>query len=80
MPWARFLAQLSKLRPHDFEHRWDQARKLIAEHGVTYNVYGDPEGQERPWELDPVPLVLGADDWATIEQGLIQRATLFDRL
>lgn len=79
-PWARFLAQLSKLRPHDFEHRWEQARKLLVEHGVTYNVYGDPEGQERPWELDPVPLVLGADDWATIEQGLIQRATLFDRL
>jgi uncharacterized circularly permuted ATP-grasp superfamily protein/uncharacterized alpha-E superfamily protein len=79
-PWARFLAQLSKLRPHDFEQRWEQARKVIQEHGVTYNVYGDPEGQERPWELDPVPLVLGADDWAGIEAGLIQRATLFERL
>ena len=28
--------------------------KLLRENGVTYNVYGDPRGTDRPWELDPV--------------------------
>lgn len=78
--WVRFLTQLSKLRPKDFEERWDQARKLIQENGVTYNVYGDPDGQERPWELDPLPLVISAGEWRTLEEALIQRATLFERL
>ncbi|MCB1091223.1 MAG: circularly permuted type 2 ATP-grasp protein, partial [Verrucomicrobiae bacterium] len=78
--WARFMAQLSKLRPGDFSQRWEQSQKVIQEHGVTYNVYGDPAGQERPWLLDPVPLVLGNDDWSLIQEGLIQRATLFERL
>jgi uncharacterized circularly permuted ATP-grasp superfamily protein len=24
-----------------------------VEHGITYNVYADPQGLDRPWELDP---------------------------
>ncbi len=78
--WSRFLAQLTRLRPSDFEERWEQARKLIQENGVTYNVYGDPEAQERPWELDPLPLVLSAGEWSWLEDALIQRATLFEQL
>ena len=78
--WARFLTQLSKLRPDDFDGRWDQSQKLIQENGVTYNVYGNPEEPERPWELDPLPWVLSAGEWNHLEQALIQRATLFERL
>ena len=29
--------------------RWDQARRLIRENGITHNVYGDPNGLDRPW-------------------------------
>src|ERR1700687_3124287 len=38
-------------------------RRLIVENGVTYNVYADPQGADRPWALDPLPLVLTADEW-----------------
>ena len=31
----------------------DLARRLIIENGVTYNVYADPQGRDRPWVLDP---------------------------
>ncbi|MCB1229522.1 MAG: circularly permuted type 2 ATP-grasp protein [Verrucomicrobiae bacterium] len=78
--WTRFLTQLSKLRPNDFEERWEHAQKLIQENGVTYNVYGDPEDQERPWQLDPLPWVLSAGEWDMLEDALIQRATLFEKL
>lgn len=33
-----------------------------------------------PWPLDPVPLVVSAQDWAVLEEGLAQRARLFARL
>ena len=33
----------------------------IRENGVTYNVYADPQGADRPWELDPLPLLLSAE-------------------
>jgi uncharacterized circularly permuted ATP-grasp superfamily protein len=39
-------------------HRLDYVRRRILENGVTYNVYADPKGADRPWELDPLPLIL----------------------
>jgi uncharacterized circularly permuted ATP-grasp superfamily protein/uncharacterized alpha-E superfamily protein len=55
-------------------------RRLIIENGVTYNVYADPQGADRPWGLDPLPLVLTANEWSEIEAGLAQRAQLLNAL
>ena len=55
-------------------------RRLIVENGVTYNVYADPQGADRPWALDPLPLVVSAAEWRTIEVGLAQRARVLDAL
>jgi len=55
-------------------------RRLIIENGVTYNVYADPQGADRPWGLDPLPLVLTAEEWREIETGVAQRAQLMDQL
>src|SRR5271170_2218953 len=58
----------------------DLARRLIVENGVTYNVYADPQGRDRPWMLDPLPILLTAAEWREIELGVAQRAQLFDAL
>ncbi|MDP9084669.1 MAG: circularly permuted type 2 ATP-grasp protein [Pseudomonadota bacterium] len=58
----------------------DLARRLIVENGVTYNVYADPQGRDRPWLLDPLPILLTAAEWREIELGVTQRAHLFDAL
>jgi len=58
----------------------DLARRLIVENGVTYNVYADPQGRDRPWVLDPLPLLLTAQEWREIELGVAQRARLLDAL
>ena len=55
-------------------------RRLIIENGVTYNVYADPQGADRPWGLDPLPLVLTAEEWREIETGVAQRAQVLDAL
>jgi len=56
------------------------ARRLIVENGVTYNVYADPQGRDRPWVLDPLPVLLTAAEWREIELGVAQRARLLDAL
>ena len=55
-------------------------RRLIVENGVTYNVYADPQGADRPWALDPLPFVLPAAEWKEIEAGVAQRATVLNAL
>ena len=56
------------------------ARRLIVENGVTYNVYADAQGRDRPWVLDPLPILLTAAEWREIELGVTQRARLMDAL
>ncbi len=58
----------------------EMTRRLIVENGVTYNVYADPQGRDRPWQLDPLPLLIAADEWCGIEVGMQQRARLMNAL
>ena len=44
---------LDRLGLAEVTRRWDEARQLIRENGVTYNVYGDPRGVGRPWRSTP---------------------------
>jgi uncharacterized circularly permuted ATP-grasp superfamily protein/uncharacterized alpha-E superfamily protein len=76
--WRDFKQSLERLGRHELSSRWENGRRIIREHGVTYNVYGDPEGMDRPWALDLVPLLIPGDDWAKVERGLIQRSRLFN--
>ena len=75
----RYLAEaLGTLGVEVLNDRWREAQRLLRETGVTYNVYGDPEGLERPWQLDPIPVLVPSDQWRDIEIGLLQRAELLD--
>ncbi len=76
--WAHLMQALQQLGPREVEQRHLEALKLLRENGVTYNVYGDPDGINRPWQLDPVPLLLSGDEWFDIEAGLLQRAELLN--
>ena len=55
-----FVTSIESIGPQEFAARRDNARRAIRENGVTYNVYGDPQGIDRPWELDMVPLLVPA--------------------
>lgn len=56
--WGYLLDALRELGPERIDGRWQEARRLVRDNGVTYNVYGDPDGMSRPWELDPLPLLI----------------------
>lgn len=61
-----------------FARRWDEGQRAIRDNGVTYHVHELERGFERPFALDPLPLVLDAEEWASIERGVAQRATVLD--
>ncbi|HEY4186109.1 MAG TPA: circularly permuted type 2 ATP-grasp protein [Polyangia bacterium] len=78
--WRTFFGRLRILGSTELRRRWREALHLIHENGVSYNVYGDERGMERPWSLSPVPVLMAADDWAALAAGVAQRARLLDRL
>lgn len=57
----------------------EKARRLLLENGVTFLAQGE-RGDTRPWRLDLFPLVIDPHEWTAIERGVIQRATLLNRL
>jgi len=79
--WLGLLQRLTADKTHDTARRaLEVTRRLIVENGVAYNVYADPQGADRPWALDPLPLVISQEEWRGIEKGVIQRARVLEAL
>lgn len=78
--WERLMESLRELGPTELGVRWAQAERRIRDNGITYNIYGDPQGANRPWKIDLVPLLIPAEEWRAIEAGVIQRARLLSLL
>jgi uncharacterized circularly permuted ATP-grasp superfamily protein/uncharacterized alpha-E superfamily protein len=74
--WAHLMESLRAIGPAELGRRCLRAERRILENGITYNIYSDPLGANRPWEIDIVPFLIAADEWRYIEQGIIQRARL----
>src|SRR5215469_1153324 len=69
--WRPLVESLEQLGRHELQSRRENGRRIIREHGVSFNIYGDPRGMERPWGLDLVPLLLRHEEWAGLEAGLV---------
>ena len=78
--WERLYAQLQAISPDTLRERAQWVQRQVRESGITYNVYADPEGADRPWELDMLPLIIPAEEWAQVEAAVIQRATLLNKV
>ncbi len=78
--WDAFLRALAERSEREVSDTLSLTERQIREHGITYNVYADAQGVHRPWEVDPIPLLLPADEWASIAAGIEQRADLLNRV
>ncbi|MEY2410857.1 MAG: hypothetical protein QOF48_3527, partial [Verrucomicrobiota bacterium] len=78
--WRALVRSLDDLGPLEVQARGETARRFLRENGVTYNVYGDAQGFERTWDLDPLPLLIPADEWTALQEGLIQRTRLLGQI
>lgn len=76
--WLRFFRALGASSAEEIRARLAGAERQIRDSGVTYNVYADPQGLDRPWDLDVLPLIISPEEWRELEAGIVQRAQLFD--
>jgi uncharacterized circularly permuted ATP-grasp superfamily protein/uncharacterized alpha-E superfamily protein len=76
--WQTLMRELDQLGREGLERRRQEAQRLLRENGVTFNVHNGLRGAARPWQLDPIPLFISADEWTVIEAGLMQRAELLN--
>lgn len=78
--WRHIADFLRGCSPHTLDNLKLETQRRLKEQGVYYNVYEDPAGQRRTWQLDPVPMLLSDQEWPQLEAGLRQRAQLFSLL
>ena len=76
--WTTFFNFLGAAGFDDLNHRTANLRRQIRDNGVTYNVYADTNGPQRPWSLDLFPLIISPEDWSVIESGIKQRTRLLN--
>src|SRR5450432_272684 len=76
--WETFFDSYSRLGEEEINNRNTDTLRLLKENGVTYNIYGDPNGLNRPWKLDNIPFLISKEEWTSIETGLSQRAQLLN--
>ncbi len=78
--WTHLMESLRIIGPEELGRRWGRAERRIRENGITYNIYSDPLGANRPWQIDILPLLIPAEEWRVIQAGIVQRAQLLSLL
>ncbi|WP_372775038.1 circularly permuted type 2 ATP-grasp protein [Mangrovibacterium sp.] len=76
--WEVLFQNIATIGHGDLTSRQSDLDWYLSENGVTYNVYNDPQGLNRPWNLNAIPSLIDAKEWKTIEKGIQQRAELFN--
>ena len=79
-PWHTFFEQLGNMGLDDLDRRTHTLARQVRDNGITYNVYANEGGPQRPWALDLFPLILTSESWQQIESGVQQRARLLERV
>ena len=69
----RLVRELLRLDRSTFRSARLDVRRYVQDDGITYGATGE-SGQARAWHVDPLPVVLQAEEWTSLERGLRQRA------
>lgn len=78
--WRQFFVTLEDDSAADMDQRAANLARQVRDNGITYNVYADENGPQRPWSLDLFPLIVDPSSWQRIEAGVLQRMRLLERV
>ncbi|MES2952323.1 MAG: circularly permuted type 2 ATP-grasp protein [Pseudomonadota bacterium] len=78
--WSQFFELAESDGLGDMNLRTDTLARQIRDNGVTYNVYADTDGPQRPWSVGLFPLIISPANWQHLEAGITQRMRLLDRV
>lgn len=76
--WLALFEELAGLSGESLDHARDRAQRQAEDIGTGYRIVG--EGEERPWPLSPIPLLIHEAEWKGIAAGVAQRAELMERV
>src|SRR5271170_4917091 len=70
---ASLIEKLKAMPPGDLVRQQKAAEAELLQMGITFTVYGAQEGTEKIFPFDIIPRIINAQEWKTLEKGLIQR-------
>lgn len=76
-PWRRLAAEAVDLSFDQLLRVDSEVSRFLLDDAVTF---APPGAEQTAWRLDPIPLVIDTEEWATIEKGLAQRAELLNAI
>jgi len=78
--WQALFDDHSEQSSEAAQRRHDLCRRLLNEYGVTYNMPGASEPEQRPWQLDSWPLLISSAEWNSLSLAVAQRARLLNMI
>ena len=78
--WKSIVDAFDAMQPATLSQRQERANRMRHDDGTTYNPFDDPSERAITWSLDMIPLPLTAVEWGIIESGILQRATLLEKI
>ncbi|MEZ5695082.1 MAG: circularly permuted type 2 ATP-grasp protein [Sphingomonadaceae bacterium] len=74
-PYADYSSWLDAQDPKSLRRKKLDAESSFRRTGITFNVYGEDEAEERLIPFDMVPRIIGADEWRRLKRGIEQRVS-----
>ncbi|MDJ0919845.1 MAG: circularly permuted type 2 ATP-grasp protein [Henriciella sp.] len=72
-PYAEYHELLTKIDPTKLKQKSRDAEAFFRRTGITFNVYGDSEADERLIPFDLLPRIISAKEWSRLTRGIEQR-------
>lgn len=72
-PYAQFYEWFSHEDIKDLRRRAAGAEAFFRRTGITFNVYGEADAEERLIPFDIIPRILSASEWRRLTRGIEQR-------
>ncbi len=78
--WETFFQDAQIKNPSDLDKKQQELERQIKDNGITYNVYSDVDGPQRPWSLDLFPLIITPEDWQSLESAVTHQVKLLQMI
>lgn len=72
-PYADYDQLLSTMDAETLKKKARDAEAFFRRTGITFNVYGETEADERLIPFDMLPRIISAKEWSTLAKGIEQR-------
>jgi uncharacterized circularly permuted ATP-grasp superfamily protein len=72
-PYCEYERWLSDQDKADMRRKGGEAESFFRRTGITFNVYGDHDAEERLIPFDLVPRILSGGEWRRLSRGIEQR-------